>query len=128
MYYLKAYFDGDFHCEIKTISDRKIYQLIICVSLRLSSPPLQDVENLGYKRSGVREILLHFKIMVKVVHIALRLVILVIAPGLLHAKLADEEMGLEKNDEVKQMSPKELDSFIYNTYRMYQTLKNIAKM
>jgi len=53
--------------------------------------------------------------MVKVVHIALRLVILVIAPGLLHAKLADEEMGLEKNDEVKQMSPKELDSFIYNT-------------
>ena len=66
--------------------------------------------------------------MVKVVHIALRLVILVIAPGLLHAKLADEEMGLEKNDEVKQMSPKELDSFIYNTYRMYKTLKNIAKM
>jgi len=66
--------------------------------------------------------------MVKVVHIALRLVILVIAPGLLHAKLADEEMGLEKNDEVKQMSPKELDSFIYNTYRMYQTLKNIAKI
>ena len=128
MYYLKVYFDGDVHCEIQTISDRKIYQLIICVSLRLSSPPLQDVENLGYKRSGVREISLHFKIMVKVVHIALRLVILVIAPGLLHAKLADEEMGLEKNDEVKQMSPKELDSFIYNTYRMYQTLKNIAKM
>merc|ERR1711874_181408 len=70
----------------------------------------------------------HFKIMVKVVHIALRLVILVIAPGLLHAKLADEEMGLEKNDEVEQMSPKELDSFIYNTYMMYQSLKNIAKI
>jgi len=52
---------------------------------------------------------------------------LVIAPGLLHAKLADEEMGLEKNDEVKQMSPKELDSFIYNTYRMYQTLKILQK-
>ena len=68
--------------------------------------------------------------MVKVVHIVLRLVIVVIAPGLLDAKLADEEpkMGLDKNDEVKQMSPRELDSFIYNTYRMYQTLKNIAKM
>ena len=68
--------------------------------------------------------------MVKVVHIVLRLVIYVIAPGLLYAKMADEEMkmGLDKNDEVKQMSPRELDSFIYNTYRMYQTLKNIAKM
>ena len=61
--------------------------------------------------------------MVKEAHF-LRLVILVIAPGLLYAK--DEEVGWD--DEVEQMSPKELDSFIYNTYMMYQSLKNIAKM
>ena len=68
--------------------------------------------------------------MVKVVQIVLRLVILAIALGLLHAKTMDEEMKmvLDENDQVKQMSPKELDSFIYNTYRMYQSLKNIAKM
>ena len=68
--------------------------------------------------------------MVKVVHIVLRLVIIVIAPGLFHAKTADEDMKmvLDENDQVKQMSPKELDSFIYNTYRMYQSLKHIAKM
>ena len=62
--------------------------------------------------------------MAKVVHL-LRLVILVIAPGFLIAK--DEEMGSE-DDEVVQMSPRELDSFIYTTYMMYQSLKNIAKM
>ena len=61
--------------------------------------------------------------MAKVVHL-LRLVILVIAPGFLIAK--DEEMG--SDDEVVQMSPRELDSFIYTTYMMYQSLKNIAKM
>ena len=68
--------------------------------------------------------------MVKVVHIVLRLVILVIAPRLFHAETADDDMKmvLDENDQVKQMSPKELDSFIYNTYKMYQSLKNIAKM
>ena len=89
-----------------------------------------NAENLHYKRSGLREKSTHFKIMVKVIHIVLRLVILVIAPALFHAKTADEEMKmvLDENDQVKQMSPKELDSFIYNTYMMYQSLKNIAKM
>ena len=52
-------------------------------------------------------------------------VILIVAPGFLQANDADDQVGL---DEVKQMSPKELDSFIYNTYMMYQSLKNIAKM
>ena len=68
--------------------------------------------------------------MVKDIHIVLRLVILVMAPGLFHAEMADDDMKmvLDENDQVKQMSPKELDSFIYNTYRMYQSLKHIAKM
>ena len=68
--------------------------------------------------------------MVKVVHIVLRLVVLVITPRLFHAETADDDMKmvLDENDQVKQMSPKELDSFIYNTYKMYQSLKNIAKM
>ena len=83
-----------------------------------------------YKRSGVREKTSHFKIMVKVVHIVLRLVVLVITLRLFHAEMADDDMKmvLDEKDQVKQMSPKELDSFIYNTYKMYQSLKNIAKM
>ena len=52
-------------------------------------------------------------------------VILIVAPGFSQANDSDDQVGL---DEVKQMSPKELDSFIYNTYMMYQSLKNIAKM
>ena len=60
--------------------------------------------------------------MAKVAHL-LVLVILVIAPGFSHADY--EEVG---QDEVRPMSPKELDSLIYNTYMMYQKLKYIAKM
>ena len=52
-------------------------------------------------------------------------VILIVAPGFSQANDSDDQVGL---DEVKQMSPKELNSFIYNTYMMYQSLKNIAKM
>ena len=52
-------------------------------------------------------------------------VILIVAPGFSQANDSDDQVGL---DEVKQMSPKELDSFIYNTYMMYQSLKSIAKM
>ena len=51
--------------------------------------------------------------------------ILIFAQGFSQANDADHQVGL---DEVKQMSPKELNSFIYNTYMMYQSLKNIAKM
>ena len=60
----------------------------------------------------------------QVAHLLVLVILFVLAPGFLHA-YDDEEVGL---DNVKQMTPKELDSLIYNTYMMYQSLKNIAKM
>ena len=61
----------------------------------------------------------------QVAHLLVLVILFVLAPGFLHAYNDEEEVGL---DNVKQMTPKELDSLIYNTYMMYQSLKNIAKM